>query len=269
MVLSGAERESAGGATADHRADGRSGAARSPGSRPAPHPAPAPVPVPVSTPTPGERPAQVLDLRNWNLTLPTGAQGKPDTISQPRLAGYQSDYFRVTDAGTGVAFTTPAGGVTTKNSSYPRSELREMDGAAKASWSNTSGTHTLAVRQAITALPSSKPEIVSAQIHDGSDDVMQVRLEGSRLLVQYDDGRSEITIDPNYRLGTVFDVQIVAADGRVRVLYNGAAKAELERSGSGWYFKSGSYLQSNPSKGDRASVVGTVVIYGLRVTHSG
>ena len=44
---------------------------------------------------------------------------------------------------------------------------------------------------------------------------MQVRLEGTRLMVQYDDGKSEIVIDPDYRLGTVFDVKIVAAEGRV------------------------------------------------------
>ena len=165
-------------------------------------------------------------------------------------------------------FTANAGGTTTKNSKYPRSELREMNGSEMAAWSNASGTHTLTTRQAITSLPPAKPEIVSAQIHGGDDDVMQVRLEGNRLVVQYDDGKSETVIDPNYRLGTVFDVKIVAAEGRVVVYYNGAAKAQINQSGSGWYFKSGSYLQSNTSKGDQASASGSVVIYSLNVTHS-
>ena len=126
----------------------------------------------------------------------------------------------------------------------------------------------MTARQAVTALPKAKPEIVSAQIHGGDDDVMQVRLEGARLVVQYDDGKSEIVMDPNYKLGTIFDVKIVAADGRVRVSYNGVQKAEIKQSGSGWYFKSGSYLQSNTSKGDKPNAEGTVVIYSLKVTHS-
>ena len=92
---------------------------------------------------------------------------------------------------------------------------------------------------------------MSAQIHGGDDDVMQVRLEGTKLVVQYDDGKSEIVMDGNYKLGTVFDVKIVAAGGRVLVSYNGVQKAEIKQSGSGWYFKSGSYLQSNTSKGDK------------------
>jgi hypothetical protein len=109
---------------------------------------------------------------------------------------------------------------------------------------------------------------VSAQIHDGSDDVMQVRLEGKRLMAQYNDGQSEITIDPAYVLGTVFEVRIVAANSRVQVYYNGQLKATINKSGSSWYFKSGTYLQSNTSKGEKPTAAGEVVIYALKVTHS-
>jgi len=256
-----------------------------PATQPTPPPITAPAPAqqqPVVTVPPAEsgqpaasnpgahqQPGDVIDLKNWYLTLPSGAAGDPDTVEQPRLASYTSNFFRLNDTRDGVVFTTTAGGTTTKNSHYPRSELREMNGSAKAAWSNASGTHTLTARQAITALPKAKPEIVSAQIHGGDDDVMQVRLEGTKLVVQYDDGKSEIVIDPNYRLGTVFDVKIVAAQGKVVVSYNGAPKAQINQSGSGWYFKSGSYLQSNTSKGDAASAAGSVVIYSLNVTHSG
>ena len=143
-----------------------------------------------------------------------------------------------------------------------------MNGTAKAAWSNTSGRHVLTVRQAVTALPPVKPEVVTAQIHDGSDDVMEVRVEGKKLIAQYDDGQRDIVIDPDYRLGTVFDLQIVAADRRVQVYYNGARKADIALSGTSWFFKSGSYLQSNTSKGEQASAVGEVVIYSLLVTHT-
>jgi Alginate lyase len=253
----------------------------SPSPSPVPPPAPAPgppvgtpqepAPPPPVTPAPSRNrlPGDVIDLDNWYLTLPTGESGDPDTVEQPQLASYRSDYFRLNESRDGVVFTATAGGTTTKNSKYPRSELREMNGSSKAAWSNTRGRHTLTARQAITALPPAKPEIVTAQIHGGDDDVMQIRLEGTRLVAQYDDGKSEIVMDPRYRLGTVFDLKIVAAERRIVVYYNGARKAEIDRSGSGWYFKSGSYLQSNTSKGDRPTAAGSVVVYSLTVTHSG
>jgi len=117
-------------------------------------------------------------------------------------------------------------------------------------------------------LPGSKPEVVGVQIHDGEDDVMQVRLEGQKLMVQYHDGKSEAMLDPNYKLGTPFDVRVVAAGGKVDVLYNGQKKAELPLAGSGWYWKVGAYVQSNGSKGDGASSAGEVVVYKADVKHS-
>ena len=92
--------------------------------------------------------------------------------------------------------------MTTSGSSYPRTELREMNGAKLAAWSNTQGTHTLTVRQAVTALPAAKPDVVTAQIHDAEDDVMEVRLESGKLIAQYNDGRTDVTLDPRYTLGT-------------------------------------------------------------------
>jgi len=166
-----------------------------------------------------------------------------------------------------VVFTAPVDGATTRNSSYPRSELREMNGTEEAAWSNGSGTHTLRATEAVTELPESKPELVTAQIHGGDDDVMQIRLEGSRLMVQYADGAEHITLDPDYRLGTPYDIEIVAAASSVRVGYNGELKAELPLSGSTWYFKAGAYVQSNPTKGDTATAAGQVVIYSLEVDH--
>ncbi len=210
----------------------------------------------------------IVDPTGWYLTLPTGHKGNPDTVQAPGLAEYSSTWFHLDSASDALVFTANAGGVTTSGSSYPRSELREMDGSDKASWSNTRGTHTMTVRQAVTALPKAKPDVVTAQIHDSSDDVMEVRLEGSRLIAQYNDGRSDITLDPSYALGSVYDLKIAAADGRIQVYYNGAKKADIAQKGSGWYFKSGSYVQSNTSKGDKASAVATVMIYQLSVSHT-
>jgi hypothetical protein len=231
--------------------------------------APPPTSEPGAPPVRHRYPGNVLDLSDWYLTLPSGRKSEPDNVYQPDLATYTGKYFHLNPAGDGVVFTANAGGATTEGSTYPRSELREMSGDRKASWSNRTGVHTLSARQAVIRLPQVKPDVVTAQIHDTEDDVMEVRLEGERLLVEYEDGDGEVVIDPAYRLGTPYDLRIVAADSRVQVFYNGALGAELPLTGSGWYFKSGSYVQSNPDRGDTPDALGEVVIYSLQVTHTG
>lgn len=229
-----------------------------------------PTPPPVAAP--GQLPGQLLDLSNWNLTLPSGSPGRPDTVAQPALATYSSPFFQVDAGRGGVVLTSDAGGVTTKGSSYPRSELRETNGAELAEWSNRRGTHTLEVRQSVIALPPVKPEVVTAQIHDAEDDVIEVRLEDNRLIAQYGGGdgdKNEIVIDPAYVLGTPYDLRIVAAAGRIDVFYNGAHAGGAPLAGDDWYFKTGSYLQSNVSRGDAADAVGQVVLYALHVRHTG
>lgn len=224
---------------------------------------------------PSQAPGQLLDLTNWNLTLPSGSPGKPDTVQQPALATYSSPFFQVDAGRHGVVFTSDAGGVTTKGSSYPRSELRETKGDRLAEWSNRTGTHTLEVRQSVITLPPVKPEVVTAQIHDEEDDVIEIRLEDNRLIAQYNgDGsgsgdKAEFVLDPAYVLGTPYDLRIVAARGQVDVFYNGAHSGTAALAGDDWYFKTGSYLQSNVSRGDAADAVGQVVLYALRVSHTG
>ena len=143
-----------------------------------------------------------------------------------------------------------------------------MTGTEKASWSNTTGTHVLRLRQAVTRLPTVKPHVVTAQIHDAENDVLEVRLENRRLLVAYDNGSDKITLDPAYALATPYDLQIDATDGHIRVSYNAIPKADISLSGSGWYFKTGSYVQSNPSRGDTPDAIGQVVLYSLSVQHT-
>jgi len=213
-------------------------------------------------------PADVIDLSYWYLTLPTGSPGSPETIENPNLEKFTNDAFKVNNSRDGVVFSARADGVTTKNSHYPRSELREMNGSEKAAWSNTTGSHTLDVCEAITKTPTTKPEVVAAQIHDASDDVMQIRLEGKTLMVQYNDGKTEQVIDPNYALGTPYNVRIVAEGGKVDVLYNGQKKAELPLSGSGWYWKVGAYVQSNTEKGESPDATGEVTVYSLKCVHT-
>lgn len=238
-------------------------------------PTQAPAPVPA-------RPAQVLDLRRWKLTLPTGRKGHPTEVRQPGLSSLRSGIFARLTPDRGVAFRAPVGGVTTKNSSYPRSELREMsaDGRREAAWSSASGRHLMTITQAITATPRAKPHVVAGQIHDDEDDVIMIRLEGRRLFVE-SDGDDVGLLDAHYRLGTRFTVAIAATRDGIRVTYNpsppgsGAAAGGPPKSrvvrvpevGRGWYFKAGCYVQSNPDRGDRPTAFGEVVIYALTVRH--
>lgn len=76
-------------------------------------------------------PAEVLDLSYWSLSLPfdsTGS-GRATTIKEKALAGGFADAqnFYVNETGDGVVFSSPIKGVlTSKNTTYTRSELREM-----------------------------------------------------------------------------------------------------------------------------------------------
>ena len=219
-------------------------------------------------------PARILNLTNWELTLPVDADGQTDEraaeVRQPALNSYQHPtWFLANAAGTGVVFRAHANGAkTSTNTKYARSELREMTSSySNASWSPGSGTHTMTLTQAITRLPgTSKPELVAGQIHDGSDDVLQVRLEGRRLFLSLDNGEDEVDLTTSYALGAQFTVRISASSSGISVTYNGTPKLTNFRPGnssSGWYFKAGCYTQSNES-----GTYSEVVVYGLSVAHS-
>jgi hypothetical protein len=213
-------------------------------------------------------PGGIINLTNWKLTLPTGGDEAED-VTQPKLNKFRDPrFFHTTPAGDGVVFRAPVGGATTGNSEYPRSELREMtDGGKKeASWSGKSGTHIMTITEAITALPQGKPQVVAGQIHDDEDDVIMVRLNGTKLFAEAD-GKQVGVLDPAYQLGTRFTVQIVATHGRIRVTYNGVKTVGLKRDGSDYYFKAGCYTQANDDNSEKGSY-GEVVINALTVQHS-
>lgn len=221
-----------------------------------------------------EVPADVLDLADWKLTLPIGSREAPDEpleIFQPELATYAIDpYFLLDAAKTGVVFHAHAGGVTTSNSGYPRSELREMmaGGVDEADWSTSVGVHTMTITQAITHLPEVKPHVVAGQIHDAEDDVVMIRLEDTHLFVE--GGGEELgDLTADYALGTSFTVRLQAADGVIDVYYEdmGTPVVSVPRDTDGCYFKAGAYTQSNLEQGDDEAAYGEVVITDLVVTH--
>ncbi|TDD54510.1 alginate lyase [Kribbella antibiotica] len=214
-------------------------------------------------------PADVLDLTNWKVTLPTGSNESPTEIKQPALDSYSNDpFFKV--VGDGVQFRAPVNGVTTSGSSYPRSELREMNGSSNASWSSTSGTHTLVVRESFDHLPATKPHLVGAQIHDSSDDVTVFRLEGSSLYITSGDTTHHKLVTSSYVLGTVFEAKFVVNGGQTKAYYNGVLQTTISKNFSGAYFKAGAYTQANCSNSSPCadSNYGQTTLKSVTVTHS-
>ena len=239
--------------------------------------APAAVPVSAAGHDTCSRPAQVLNLTNWKITLPVDDPAKPGLqpldVKQPTLDEYAIDPWFVADNRCkGVVFRSAVNGVTTKNSKNPRSELREMtnDGATDLRWSPVSGTHTMVIDQAITHLPNDTPHMVAGQIHDGSDDVSVFRLEGTRLYLTRGDDTQYKLITDDYRLGTRFQAKFVVANGEARAYYNGVFQGRIAVSSTGAYFKTGAYTQANCGNSAPCdeSNYGQVTVYRVNVRHA-
>lgn len=200
-------------------------------------------------------PNEVLDLSRWTLTLPLDADGneRADEVSTEKLlGGFQDESsFFVDHEARAVAFRARCGGPTTKGSSYPRSELRELNLKGRdASWkTDDEAVHRLEMTARIMCVPKVKPHVVCAQIHDAKSDLLMIRLEGRKLMVERS-GLPDLVLDDQYDLRTPFQVKIEAGQGRVRVFHDGRQALDWEVKQGGCYFKAGCYTQSNVKRGD-------------------
>lgn len=199
-------------------------------------------------------------LVGWKLTLPfdTPAKGVPDEIPESALPTFaDARCFHLDEAGR-LVFRARCDGVTTRGSKYPRAELREMEGAREAAWDVADAKiRRLDLAFAVTHLPEAKPHVVCAQIHDASQDVLMVRLEGSKLLLERT-GREDVVLERKYVLGSEVAVRIEAGTGRIRVWHQDELRAEWPETAKGCYFKAGCYVQSNVSKGEAPEDFGEV-----------
>ena len=217
------------------------------------------------------RPSDIIDLSRWKLTLPIGAQGSPKEVEPASLTSFISEpYFSPTSDCTAVQFRAPVNGVTTKGSKNPRSELREMapDGSP-ASWSSSSGTHTMVLDEAFERLPEGRPALVGAQIHDDKDDITVFRLEGSNLYLTDGDNPHYKLITDSYQLGTRYQGAFEVSNNTVKAYYNGQLVASLPKTFSNAYFKAGAYTQANCSNASSCDQnnYGETAIYGIKLSH--
>lgn len=229
---------------------------------------------------PGLPPGGNFDLSIWQLQLPSGTQGSPDTVSASRLeGGYTSQYF-YTDSNDGaMTFWTPENGVHTPNSNYARSELREMNANGSAANWDIAGTHILNATVRVVKVPSSVAigQIkVGTPLRDGLAPTTKPLLElyyraSGDLVVGIENspagGQTPHTLT-NIPVGTKFTYQIKANSSTLTVSINGTPYSfPLPQSfiGYGEYFKAGDYIQSSSS----SSTVGAQVkFYALSVSHS-
>jgi len=88
----------------------------------------APVKAPVKAPA--GTPASQHDLLGWTISVPVDedGNGRSDQIKEKELAaGYANEHFFYLDSDGGMVFKSPIKGAkTSKNTTYTRSELREM-----------------------------------------------------------------------------------------------------------------------------------------------
>jgi hypothetical protein len=239
---------------------------------------PAPTPDPLPGPQPGEVqfPGDIIGP-NWYLTLPTGAQGSPDTVRMPKLATYTSAFFQLNDTRDGIIFRCWHGGVTTSGSPNPRSELREEinGGAAHAAWPTKTGRHRMVIEGQVNRLTKVRPHCVIGQIHAASNDTSVFRVEGDKLWITDGNNNHAYLVDDAFTLGKRysigFDVVGDGTTGTISYTYNGTKLPfTLKNADGGNYFKVGAYVQSNPTSapGESTDEYAEVVVYRVEVTHA-
>jgi len=220
---------------------------------------------------PAGSPAELLAIGagggSWNLGVGYPSGHVDISPSQLESGWSEAPYFYINDAGTHVVFRTPMnGGRTSSNTKYPRTELREYINGSKASWNGGSGTHLMSGRTRILHMEDDKPEYVFAQMHDGSDDTLQLRWENGTLRASIN-GETHSTTMGNFPIGTEFAWEIRVSSGTLTIKINGSTKITSDPDfGSGNYFKTGSYPnqnsrdQDNPDNGYAALEMRDLVV---------
>jgi hypothetical protein len=205
----------------------------------------------------------MIDLSTWNLTIPASA-----TVIQTKVlnSGYQDPYFLRQDDGS-ITFIAPSKGgdiKATKNSTYPRSELRETltnGDDNEANWKVASAElHVLEADLAVQELPKSKKAIIG-QIHgETNHPPLKIQITDDTLYAQlrrsHDGDEDKPTLMSGYKLGQFFTYRFeLTGEGKAKFFINGkqVVNGDLPADGyqfdmasyknDNWYFKAGMYSQ--------------------------
>lgn len=221
-----------------------------------------------------QAPAGNYDFSNWKLTLP---DDEATEVSSSKLKdGYASRYFYLADNGA-LVFHAPAGGGSTKNSDYPRSELRELLDPQddNQNW-HGDGLHQLRASARVLHAPSTQ-KIIVGQIH-GFDARPLVKLQWHKgklhALIKKHPKGSNKEHDHTFAASVgndLFSYLIEMNDGVVTIEVNGERIShDVYAEDPAWrkvafYFKAGAYVQDD--KRDGSEDMGEVQFTQLAVKH--
>lgn len=190
---------------------------------------------------------------------PNGASNYVTHTLQEIESGYEENpYFMRTSDKTRVQLWARMDGPTTGGSPYARSELREntIAGDKMKFDAMDSGTHWIKGRTRIMHLPPVKPEVTIVQLHDGDTDRFSMRttlINGIlRLNVRVQGKAVTPYMEQEYKVGTEFSWMLKVQNGVGYMYYNDMTTPIITHNSlvqtvhpDGWYFKTGSYNQSN------------------------
>lgn len=245
-------------------------------------PPPPPPPRPTTTPSPG----QFLNLASFKLQLPSIVSGVANEkiVKQPQLSTFSSPgYFFLRNSSSTspqatVVLVAFAGGATTNNSEFPRTELAEtvysgLGGEVAARWSIPGNViHNMTWSGATVRLTPVRPVVVIAQIKGVTDTPLQIRVQGvfggQHIIEVALFNKVTFTLDANYVLGADYTIRLSAGQGKILVFYQDMINPAVTLDGTPETqellasFKIGNYLQSNTANGELASSSSAVWIYG-------
>ena len=229
------------------------------------------------------KPDKILNFSHWVLQEPVVSGSSVLTIPSSKLVTGYSDQYLYTSStpnGDAVTFFTPENGAHTTNSSYPRTELRELNSnGTNANW-NMVGTNILTASLEATNISD---HTVIGQVHIGSPLPGTAAANSTKPLLKlyyYANGsliaglekspsgsQSKTTIG-NIPLRTKFTYMIRVSGDTITIKLNSNTPIVLTASSSfnkyGMYFKAGDYLQTT---GSSSTVGARDEFYSLSVQH--
>lgn len=228
-----------------------------------------------------------FNLSTWKLTIPADSLGGivGTALEIVNLTGYESQYFYDAPDGA-MVFRASVDGATTKGSSYPRSELREMNGTKGAAWNLALGgtmTATLKVDAVPTYNYGATGRVIVGQIHGVDNELIRLYWDKNTVYFVNDLAgatNKETTFHfknalgeaPQIDLGEKFSYKIDAHGSTlsVSIYADGDVYTSVTQINSIWqsdtlYFKAGLYMGVNETSG---TGMGQVSFYGLDFGHT-
>jgi hypothetical protein len=228
--------------------------------------------------SPSVAPGGNFNLSIWELQLPTGSPGSPTTILPSQLqgaSGYQNPSYFWTDKNDGsMTFWDPESGVTTPNSSYARTELREMNSNGTAADWTLAGSHTLSAELRVVSVTAN---VCVGQVHLGSGGTSTKPLvelyyhsNGNIYLGTENSpsGGQTLHYITNVALGVHWTYVINVSGSTINLSVNGSKTSyPIPASFNAYhqYFKAGDYNQSSSSSTSNGA---KVKFYSLTVSNS-